>query len=82
MHPNANIAMDTILIGVAFLTIGISFEGNFLFVSSASVAQQTLADSKSTPSTSTEYTQSTSTTTERYPKLFGEDDNFGKENLF
>lgn len=77
MRPNANIAMDAILIGVAFLTIGTSLQRHFLFVNSASVAQQTSADTKST--TSNDYAQTLSTTTDRYPKLYAENDSYGKQ---
>lgn len=78
MHSNANIAMNAILIGIAFLTTGISLQRNFLFVNSATVALQTSTDLK--PTTSNDYTQTTlSTTTDRYPKLYAENDNYGKQ---
>lgn len=79
MHSNAHIAMDAILIGVAFLTVAVTLERNFLFVSSASVALQTSTDTKTTIITSTEHAKSVSTTTERYPNLFNENDNYGKQ---
>lgn len=81
MHPNGNVVMDAILIGVAFLTIGVSVERNFLFVNSATVALQTSADSTST--TASDYAQplTTTTTTDRYPRLYAENDNYGKQRM-
>lgn len=69
--------MDAILIGVAFLTIGVILERNVLFVSSATVALQTSADSTST--TASDYAQTLTTTTDRYPRLYAENDNYGKQ---
>lgn len=72
-------AMDAILIAVAFLTIGVNLERNILFVSSATVALRTSADTKPT-TTSNDYAQTTTTTTtDRYPKLYAENDNYGKQ---
>lgn len=75
--------MDALLIAVAFLTIGVTLERNSIFVNSAAVAQQTPTDTKTT-TTSNDYAQttSTSTTTDRYPKLYNENDNFGKQTGF
>lgn len=85
MHPNASVAMDALLIALAFLTIGVTLERNSLFVNSAAVAQLTPTDTKpTTTTTSNDYAQttSTSTTTDRYPKLYAENDNFGKQTGF
>lgn len=70
--------MDAILIGVAFLTVAVILERNVLFVSSTTVALQTSADSTST--TASDYAQTLTTTTDRYPRLYAENDNYGKQN--
>lgn len=81
MRPNASIVADALLIGVAFLTIVVSLERNFLFVSSATVALQTTAET--VPTTASDFAKTSTTTTststtDRYPKLYAENDNYGK----
>lgn len=80
MRPNTSIVADALLIGVAFLTIIVSLERNFLFVSSATVALQTTAQTVSTTASDSTQTTTTTTTstTDRYPKLYAENDNYGK----
>lgn len=77
MHSIEKIVMNAILIGVAFLMLCIGVERNILFVSSATVAQQSSADTK--PTTPNDYVPNLSSTTDRYPKLYAENDNYGKQ---